>query len=69
MDSKGLRINGLNLMMLIQIFFHRVASANLISHMIIDGQEVNDFSQIQSYVVQFYKDLFGKGGVTWGYFL
>jgi hypothetical protein len=33
--------------------------------MIIDGRDVNDFSQIQFHVVQFYKDLFGKVGVTW----
>jgi hypothetical protein len=49
-----------------------VAFANykkyLINHMIIDGQDANDFSQIQSHVVQFYKDLFGKWGVTWGSF-
>jgi hypothetical protein len=71
-ELKGPRINGLNWEMLIQFFFHRVASANykkyLINYMIIDGKDVNDFSQIQSHVVQFYKDLFGNGGVIWGSF-
>jgi hypothetical protein len=47
---KGPRINRLNWEMLIQKNNHRVASANykkyLINHMIINGQDVNDFSQI-----------------------
>jgi hypothetical protein len=33
--------------------------------MIIDDVDTSDFHTIQSHVVQYYKTLFGHGGITW----
>jgi hypothetical protein len=39
-----------------------------IIHLSIIFNDSNNFSTIQSHVVQFYKDLFGKGEIVWGAF-
>jgi hypothetical protein len=36
--------------------------------LIIDGSEVRDQDQIKLHAYKFYKDLFGRGGTTWGSF-
>jgi hypothetical protein len=51
-------------------YFHTIASHNLkiyiIPKIIVNGSEVRDPKGIKKHILNFYKKIFGKGGITWG---